>query len=103
MNAGLLLLMLVFGGISFQSVVKTIPSPNNTYTVRVISDNQGALGGATILETVENGKEFSILIGKFDKRPREIYHGGWDEAVTLDIVWQDDHTLLVDGVRHTMK
>lgn len=108
--SGILLLLLIgalvlhglFGSLSVFQIVKTVPSPNYSYEARLISNDQGALGGATIVEVKQLKGRFNLLIGEISKVPSRVYEGGWGEFETMDLSWRDDHTLLINGNAYPM-
>lgn len=108
--ASILLLLLIFmallygtfGRISVYEVVKTVPSPNHSYEARLINNDQGACGGATIVQVKKHKGSIHILIGEFSKAPTLVYKGGWGEFETMELTWRDEHTLLINGTAYSM-
>lgn len=90
----LLLFVLSLRGMSVDTVVMTLESPDGTYVAHVIDNDQGALGGATIVK-VQKTKGF--------KKSRRIYIGEWGEHRTMDIYWKDDRCLVINGVEYPIK
>lgn len=86
-----LLFLLSLRGISENTVVMTQESPEGTYFVQVIDSDQGALGGATLVEVYENRKIF----GRYKKVER-VYMGEWGEWQTMNIYWKDEHCLVIN-------
>jgi len=97
----LLLLQLLFISIlvdfSSNTVEKSISSPQNTYTAEVIDDDQGALGGNTLVNVKYNSKTIDLFIGKFLKPPVRVYTGKWGEFTNMQIRWGNEHLLVIDG------
>lgn len=89
-------IMLIFGSIGTVKVVREVPSPQNTYVAEVIDDNQGALGGNTIVQVQGKSKLINVVIGTFLKKPADVYYGRWGEFQTMQISWQDEQTLLIN-------
>ena len=50
--------MLIFGNMGEVTVVRSIESPGGTYYAEVVDDDQGALGGNTLVDVYQN-KEFN--------------------------------------------
>lgn len=108
--SGILLLLLIgalvlyglFGSLAIFQVVKTVPSPNHSYEARLINNDQGALGGATIVEVKQHKGRITLLIGEISKVPMRVYEGGWGEFETMELSWRDDHTLLINGNAYPM-
>ena len=86
------LLMTEFGQ---NTVVKTVESPDGSYSAQIIDSDQGALGGATYVEVVEKGVDLFLFYA--EKAPCRIYSGGWGEAEGLEVVWKDDTCLVING------
>lgn len=87
MAAGIALIGLQLADFGQKTVVQTIPSPDGTYEARVIDDDQGALGGSTIVEVDQNGWA----------KPKQIYTGPWGIFETMEIYWKDEDTLVING------
>lgn len=90
----------VFGNLSNNAAVKSVPSPDNSYTAEVISSDQGALGGNTFVEIRFNSKTINILIGEFTKPSARIYSGEYSEFENMQISWKDNQTLLINGAEY---
>lgn len=86
----------VFLGITCNTVVRTVPSPQNTHVAEVIDSNQGALGGDTLVEVRKNVSA-NVLFFTVKSHPVRVYEGEWGEFETMEIVWLDENTLLVNN------
>lgn len=86
----------VFLGITCNTVVRTVPSPQNTYVAEVIDSNQGALGGDTFVE-VRKTASANVLFFTAQSRSVRVYEGEWGELETMETVWVDENTLLVNN------
>ena len=62
----------------------------------LIDDDQGALGGNTIVNVYPRGKLDLGLI-RFCRRARNVYWGDWGEFNDMTIEWKDNDTLLING------
>ena len=90
-------LLILLSGFGANTVLAHEISPGNTYCAEVIDNDQGALGGATILNVYKDDESFSI--GSFDFRQNEkkIYSGRWGEYQSL--YWRDnDHLTMNDAI-----
>ena len=81
------------------TVVKELPSPDNTRYVQVIDSDQGALGGDTIVCLYEK-KGVDLLILSITKKPEIIYIGNWGEFREMDIYWEDDSSLVINSFEY---
>lgn len=85
-----------------QTVMQTIPSPSGQYYAQVIDDDQGALGGNTLVDVYENiGIDSPIFQAK--KEPQRVYVGDWGEFQTMQIYWKDDHCLVINGIEYQIE
>lgn len=87
----------VFGGLSHSTVVTSIVSPLGTYTAEIIDNDQGALGGNTFVEIKNNVETFPFLVGEFSKPSVRIYTGEWNEFDALQLYWQNESTVVLQG------
>lgn len=78
---------LLFENIGQNTVVRVLPSPDGTFEARVIDSDQGAMGGATIVEVEKKGWS----------KPKRIYTGPWGTYETMEIYWKDEDTLVING------
>lgn len=84
------------GGLSGETVVYELESPSGERIVRVISSNQGAMGGSTVVEVQRQFRQ-EVLIGAFIYSPQQVYVGDWGEFEQMNIQWRDEHTLNING------
>lgn len=92
-----LLLVSIVGTLKSITVVKSVPSPQNKYLAEVIDDDQGALGGNTLVNVKDNSQTIDLLVGKFSKPPACVYTGKWGEFTNMLISWKSEHVLVIDG------
>ncbi len=90
-------------GFGSRTVVKTAVSPGQAYEARVIDANEGALGGHTIVEVQQINPVISIGIGQFVKQPVCVYTGQWGESDHMDLRWENDGILVVNGVPYQVE
>ena len=92
----LTLICMIFGNIGEETVVKTLPSPTGAHYAQVVSIDQGALGGSTVVEVYESSKSITLFPLKLEKSPQEVYYGKWYEYETLTLSWDDDTSLRIN-------
>ena len=79
------------------SVVQSLPSPGGTYCAQVIDSDQGALGGDTIVEVYEPQKRVNLLLIELRKDPQLVYLGNWGEFENMNLRWESEQVLLING------
>ena len=95
-------MLLTFGNIGQNTVVKSVESPNGVYYAQVIDSDQGALGGDTLVDVYEN-KQINALIFKLYKTPQRVYCGDWGEFENMQIHWKDDNCLIINSVEYEIE
>lgn len=95
-----LFMCLFFGNIGVSKVMHSKQSPDGKYVAEVIDDDQGALGGYTIVQ-VKSNESFSFLIGRMYKDPVSLCRRGWGLWDEIEFEWVDEDTLLIDGTEYT--
>ena len=95
-------MMLTFGNIGQNTVVKTVESPDRKYYAQVIDSDQGALGGNTFVEVYEK-RDIDVYIFKLKDKPERVYSGFWGEFEDMEIYWKDDDCLIVNSVEYEIK
>lgn len=86
-------LSLLFGGMSRDTVVQRLPSPDGSCCAELIDNDQGALGGSTLVELCPRG-----LNGELGVRvAHRIYAGGWGEFRSMELRWKDETCLEING------
>ena len=93
----LLLINGIFGNLSSDTVIRAVKSPDGVYLAEVVRSEQGALGGNTFVNVTKPGAAVPILVGEFTMRPYQVYSGEYDEYVHMDIAWEDNTTLRING------
>ena len=84
---------LFFGGIGQRKVVRQVPSPDGSLLAEIVEADQGALGGATLVELCPRGWD-----GKWGVRlSRQIWFGPWGEHNNLELRWKDAGCLVIQG------
>ncbi len=93
----------IFGGFGSNTVIRSVPSPKNTYIAKVIDNDQGALGGATFVDIYSTKPPINFLICQFSKSPIRLYQGRWGEDGSLDIIWESESKVKIDGKKYNLK
>ncbi len=85
-----IVLFLTFGRMTFSinEEIGNIPSPNGAYNLVIISNNQGALGGATITN-------LDKIYLKIFRHRKWVFHDDW--GVENQIKWIDNKNFNIDG------
>lgn len=86
---------LMFGGIRQDTILGEVESPDGAYTAVLISSDQGALGGDTLVNIEFNSKNGVWLLSEVKKDPETIYFGEWGEQVGIN--WIDENTISING------
>ena len=95
-------ILLIFGGIAQNTVVKTVESQSGKYYAEVIDSDQGALGGNTFVDVY--GKcIIKTPVLTLQKKPKRIYSGKWGEYKKMQIYWKDDNCLVINSVEYEIK
>lgn len=81
----------------YRMAVRTITSPERNYRAEIIDVNEGALGGATIVEVYDLRKQFDGIVFLFQKEPQIVYHGDWGKFETMRLEWESEQVLLING------
>ena len=82
------------GDLTENTVVQTLESLDGTYVAQVISSDQGAMGGSTLVEVYPEGKP---------RQKQRVYMGQWGEHCALDIYWKTDTCLVINGVEYPIE
>lgn len=100
--AGLcLLLFSAITLISTTDVMRQLDSPENSRTARIEVQNAGAIADNTRVIVRDNAQSFSLGFGSFVEE-FTVYSGSWGEHEGMTLVWQDEDTLLINGVPYTV-
>ena len=84
-----------------RSLEKHIVSPDRTYYAEVVNVDQGALGGDTVVY-VHRSRGINLFFLSFNKVPQKVYIGEWGEYKTMQIEWQDEKTIVIDGKEYVI-
>ena len=96
----ILFITTIFSGVGANTVVNAEMSPNSVYLAEVISNDQGAMGGATIVTVSECNRDIHLVIGTLKKNSKKIYYGRWDESFSMTLRWETDEILYLNDERY---
>lgn len=92
----------VFGDFGLSSVVAEASSPDGGYVAQVIYENRGMFGANTYVKVRSEKSEIDLLLLSFNRSPVR-FTGNWGEKKDeVQLEWQDDETLLINGKAHSM-
>lgn len=95
---GIILFEIVFDEFGQISVVRQVPSPDQSQTAEIVDVDLGATGGSTLVRLAPlEGKGIPVLIGELVRGKVVVYEGEWGEFETMELYWKDDKTLVIDG------
>lgn len=97
----LCLASLTFGSIGSTQTVRVIPSPDARRHADVLSVDQGALGGDTVV-TVQRYGQIPLLFASLQPPIQRLYYGDWGEEDSLEVQWLDNETLSIDGIDYPL-
>ena len=95
-------MMLTFGIIGQNTVIKNIESPNGNFYAQVIDSDQGALGGDTLVNVYEK-RGIDTFIFRLKDKPQRVYLGEWREYESMHISWKNDKCLVINSVEYEIK
>ena len=93
----------LFSDFGENKVVKSVVSPNDKFIAEVISIDQGALGGDTVVNVTRKHCDINFFIGKLKKDPKRIYHGRWGEFYDMTLRWETDALLYINDTKYDIK
>ena len=93
----LIVVSLIFGNISENSVVSSVESPDGKYRADVIANDQGAFGGNTLVNIYWENRDIDLLFVRIVKMPRKAYRGRLDESDDMEVYWKNGTCLVVNG------
>ncbi len=95
-------IMLTFGTIGQNTVIKNIESPNGNFYAQIIDSDQGAFGGDTLVNVYEK-RGIDTFIFRLKDKPQRVYLGEWREYECMHIRWKDDKCLVINSVEYEIK
>lgn len=94
--------VMLFGiSLNMTTEVMMVDSPDGRHTAIVQAIDQGALGGDTRVLVQDNNRTVSIGIGSFI-HTRGIYWGDWSEFQDMELHWQTEEILVIDGIAYNV-
>ncbi len=93
---------LIFGNMAENTVVQAVESPDGKYYAELIDNDQGALGGSTLVSVYET-KVIDAIVFRLSEKPKSIYQGEWGEYESMDIYWKDDNCLIINSVEYEIE
>lgn len=81
-------------------VVRTVESTDKKYYAEIVDCDEGALGGATLVE-VYTSRKLDCVLFTIDKKPIRVYTGRWGEYADMDISWNGERSLVINSVEYT--
>lgn len=92
----------VFGDFGLSDVQAEASSPEGSYVAQVIYENRGIFGSETYVKVRSEKSDKELLLLSFIRSPVRIT-GNWDgKKDTVQLEWQDDETLLINGKAHSL-
>ena len=93
-----LLPITVFGAmIGYTEVVDTVYSPDGRYRAELLNIDEGALGGDTVVLVYTERGSLNFGFCRLQKDTIVAYRGPWGEFKDMDLAWESDTVLLIDG------
>lgn len=83
--------------IGYTEVVDTVYSPDGRYRAELLDVNEGALGGDTVVLVYDERGSLDLGFCTLQKEPKIAYMGPWGEFKDMDLAWESDTVLLIDG------
>ena len=93
----------VFGDFGLSDVQMEASSPEESYVAQVIYENRGIFGSETYIKITPQKSDQEILLLSFIKSPVRITGNWGDKKELVQIEWQDDDTLLINGKARSVK
>jgi len=97
----ILFLSMLLSNFGENTVVHTAKSPDNTYIAWVVSSDQGALGGSTVVYVRNTKKDILFVSGMLKTESKNLWSGRWGTEATLN--WEDNNTILINGVGYDVE
>ena len=82
-----------------RGVVLEAESPDGSCVAVVWDVDEGALGGHTLVEVERLRGGLDVGFGTFGRAPRRVYTGDWRDWEDMELVWEDEDTLRINGKR----
>ncbi|MBQ8815209.1 MAG: hypothetical protein IJZ85_12030 [Lachnospiraceae bacterium] len=92
-----------FGQIGYKTTVNICVSPEGTHRAEVIDCNQGALGGDTVVEVYDERCRLDLYFIEIYKAPEMVYLGEWGEFKDMEVYWESEQVLIINGLKHVVR
>lgn len=89
----------IFASIGKTEVVQAVSSPDGRYVAELIDDDQGALGGSTLV-WVRRNTDVDLVVIRLKSFSQSIYTGRWGEFHDMTLEWKDDRSILINGTEY---
>ena len=76
---------------------QSITSPDGRFTARVVVNDQGAMGGATLVYVKDNSSYKNFGLWEWENKQIKLYHGKWDQHDSITLEWVGETSLAIDG------
>lgn len=86
-----------------RTTVYRVNSPNDVYVAEVISVDQGALGGNTLVEVRRLNRTADFFFIRVEDAPQRIYQGDYGEYEDMVVTWQDAQTVRIGKEAFSVK
>ena len=90
------LFLFAFDDFGKNTVIKFEMSPSSIYLAEIIDNDQGALGGSTIVKVTPKNNNLNIIIGKLVKDSKVVYSDKWGEFNEITLRWETDEILYIN-------
>ena len=98
----LFFIALIISDFGKNTVIRTEMSPNSIYLVEVIYNDQGALGGATLVNVTRQNRDLYLIIGSIKKDAERIYAGRGSDSFGMTLRWETDNVLYINENRYVI-
>lgn len=85
------------------TVYKEVESSSGKYTAQIIINDQGSLGGSTVVMLKNNADKKRFLFYKFNKKDVKLYIGKYTEYTNIAVEWKNDKILLINGTEYVIE
>ena len=92
----------VLGDFGFSSVVMEAKSPEGSYVAQVLYENRGMFGARTYVKVRSEKVDMELPLLSFTKSPVRFTDDWGERKDSVQIEWQDDETLLINGKAYSL-
>lgn len=93
----------LFGTFGENTVYKEVASSNGKYTAQIVINDQGSLGGSTVVMLKNNEDKKHFFFYNFDKKDIKLYIGKYTEYADIGVEWQSNGILLINGEEYVIE